>query len=210
MHRKLIVEAVGTFFLVLTIGQVVVAPDAGAMAPLAIGSVLMVMVYAGGPISGAHYNPAVTLAVYLRGKATGADLVGYWIAQLVGAALAAFSVQFLKGGVDVATTGLAVGPAFLAEFLFTFALVYVILNVATSPRTEGNSYFGLAIGFTVMVGAYAVGPVSGGVFNPAVAVGVTILGLSAVADIWIFLVANLLAGVAAAYVYRLVQEPEPA
>jgi aquaporin Z len=199
--RKLVVEAIGTFFLVLTVGMTVMEPGAGSMAPLAIGAVLMVMVYAGGHISGAHYNPAVTLAVYLRGKATGSDLVGYWIAQVIGACVAALVVKTLK--LTGATAGsIETVPALMAEFLFTFALAYVVLNVATTKGTEGNSYYGLAIGLTVTAGAYAVGPISGAAFNPAVAIGATILGLSAVSKIWIFLVANLIGGGAAGLVFN--------
>jgi aquaporin Z len=203
MTRKLIVEALGAFFLVLTIGQVVLEPGAGNLAPLAIASALMVMVYAGGHISGAHYNPAISLAVFLRGRATGTEMVGYWAAQIAGAALAAFAVRFLKGEMFVSPAVPEVGPALLAEFLFTFALAYVVLNVATARGTEGNSYFGLAIGFTVLVGAYSVGSISGGAFNPAVAVGITLMGLSAPADIWIFLVANFAGGAAAAVLFNV-------
>ncbi len=170
--RKLVVEFIGTFFLVFTVGMVVIEPGAGALAPLAIGSVLAVMVYAGGHISGGHYNPAVTLGVLLRGKATVVDAVGYWVIQAAAAIVAAAVVIVMKPAIpEAATSGLDVVPALLAEFLFTFALVYVVLNVATAKGTEGNSYFGFAIGFTVMVGAFAVGPISGGAFNPAVMLG---------------------------------------
>lgn len=202
MSRKLIVEAIGTFFLVLTIGQVVIEPGAGALAPLAIGSVLMVMVYAGGHISGAHYNPAVTLGVFLRGRATAAELGGYWIAQVVGGILAALVTGYLKPDALIAAADPAVGQALVAEFLFTFALVYVVLNVATARGTTGNSYFGLAIGFTVLVGAYSVGAISGGAFNPAVAIGITVLGLSAPGFLWVFLLANLLGGAVAALLFN--------
>src|SRR5690606_4994707 len=123
---------------------------AAALAPLAIGSALMVMVYAGGHISGAHYNPAVTLAVWMRGKATAQEVVPYWIAQVVGAVLASFVVMMLKGGGAPEALQPAVVPALLAEFLFTFALAYVVLNVATASGTEGNSNYGLAIGFIVL------------------------------------------------------------
>lgn len=202
MPRKLIVEAIGTFFLVLTIGLVVLEPGAGALAPLAIGSVLMVMIYAGGHISGGHYNPAVTLGVFLRGRATGAELGGYWAAQVVGGIIAALVTGYLKPDAAVTAADPATGQAFVAEFIFTFALVYVVLNVATARGTTGNSYFGLAIGFTVLVGAYSVGAISGGAFNPAVAVGITILGLSAPAFLWVFLVANLLGGAAAGLLFN--------
>lgn len=203
MTRKLVVEFIGTFFLVLTIGLVVIEPGgAGALAPLAIGGVLTVLVYAGGHISGAHYNPAVTVAVLMRGLATPAELIGYWAAQLIGAILAAVTVGVFKADAVIVAGTPATGPALLAEFLFTFALVYVILNVATARGTEGNSYFGLAIGFTVMAGAWAVGGISGAAFNPAVAVAVTVMGLSAPAFIWVFLVANFAGAAAAALVFN--------
>lgn len=203
MTRKAIVEAIGTFFLVLTVASVVIEPGAGALAPLAIGSALMVMVYAGGHISGGHYNPAVTLGVFLRGRATATDLGVYWLAQLVGAALAVFAFQALRGGAyDVVPLQLATVPAFLAEFLFTFALVYVVLNVATARGNEGNSHYGLAIGFTVLIGAYSVGSISGGAFNPAVAVGITMLGIAGLGSLWLYLVANLLGGAAAGLLFN--------
>jgi aquaporin Z len=206
MTRKLIVEFIGTFFLVLTVGQTVVgaadASPAAVLAPLAIGSALMVMVYAGGHISGGHYNPAVTLAVWLRGKCTSSEAPAYMIIQAAGAGVAAFTVLFLKGNPHVTPSSPSIGAALLAEFLFTFALCYVVLNVATAKGTEGNSNYGLAIGFTVMVGAFAVGGISGGAFNPAVAVGITLMGLSAPANIWIFLVADFLGGAAAGLLFN--------
>ena len=204
---KYVVEFIGTFFLVLTIGMTVINPGAGALAPLAIGSALMVMVYAGGHVSGAHYNPAVTLAVYMRGRCALADVPGYMLAQVVGAIVAALVVGVLKGpsAMSQVTPGtLQIGPALLAEFVFTFALAWTVLNVATAKATTGNSNYGLAIGFTVMTGAFSVGSVSGGVFNPAVAVGVTMMGLSAAANIWIFLVADFLGGALAAYAFTTI------
>ena len=199
--NKYAVEFIGTFFLVFTVGMVSIGPGAGALAPLAIGSALAVMIYAGGHISGGHYNPAVTLAVWLRGKASRGDALAYMTAQILAGAAAALVVLYLK---DNSATSAAIesGPALVAEFLFTFALAFVVLNVATAKSTEGNSYFGFAIGFTVLVGAYAVGPVSGGVFNPAVAVGITIMGLSELSNIWIYLVATLLGGAAAALAFK--------
>ena len=176
----------------------------GVIAPLAIGSVLMVMIYAGGHISGGHYNPAVTLAVWMRGRCETSDVPGYMIAQLLGGVVAAFLVLFMKNNPTVTASELDVVRSLIAEFLFTFALCYVVLNVATAKATEGNSYFGLAIGFTVLVGAFAVGDVSGGAFNPAVAVGVSVMGLSKMANIWIFLVANFAAGAVAALVFKTV------
>ncbi len=199
---KYAVELIGTFFLVLTIGLVVIEPGAGAFAPVAIGSVLMVMIYAGGHISGGHYNPAVTLAVWMRGRCSGADVPGYMISQIAGGIIAAFAVFLIKGDVPVEVGVISPIPSLLAEFLFTFALCFVVLNVATSKNTAGNSYFGLAIGFTVLVGAYAVGSVSGGAFNPAVAVGIIIMGLIDISSIWVFLIANFLGGIAAAIAFN--------
>jgi aquaporin Z len=200
----MLTEGIGTFFLVLVVGLTVIAPGAGMMAPLAIGAALMVMVYAGGHISGAHYNPAVTLAVWLRGKCPAKDVPAYMGAQAAGAVLAALAAGWLTRGSAVTAMQPAVLPALLAELLFTFALAFVVLNVATAKKTAGNSYFGLAIGFTLTAGAYAAGPISGGVFNPAVAVGLTLLGLSAAGDLWIFLAANLAGGALAALAFRAV------
>src|SRR5829696_2076222 len=200
---KYLTEFISTFFLVLTIGLTVIEPGAGPLAPLAIGSVLMVMIFAGGHVSGAHYNPAVTLAVFLRGRCSAGQVVGYWISQLLGAAAAAAVVVFIKGDPAVSAMQPDVMRALIAEFLFTFALCYVVLNVATAKGTSGNPTYGLAIGFTVLAGAYAVGGVSGGAFNPAVAVGITMMGLSTVANIWIYLVANLAGGAVAAMIFRV-------
>lgn len=200
--RKYIVEFIGTFFLVLTVGFVVLEPGAGILAPLAIGSVLMVMIYAGGHVSGAHYNPAVTLAVWLRGRCPGSDVPLYMIAQVLGGLIASFIVLYVKGNPPVEPMTLNIAPALLVEFLFTFALCFVVLNVATSKNTEGNSFYGLAIGFTVLAGAYAVGPVSGAAFNPAVAVGISVMGLSVVSNIWIYLAANFVGGAIAALVFN--------
>ncbi len=202
--NKYLVEFIGTFFLVLTIGLVVVEPGAGAMAPIAIGSVLMVMVYAGGHVSGAHYNPAVTLAVWMRGRCPMEDVFPYMIAQLLAGGAAAAVVLLMKSHAAVQAANPDILRALLAEFLFTFALCFVILNVATAQKTSGNSYFGLAIGFTVLAGAYAVGAVSGGAFNPAVALGITVLGLSSIGHIWIFLVGNFAGGAVAAMAFRVV------
>lgn len=198
---KYLYEFIGTFFLVLTVGMTVLNPDgADLLAPLAIGSILAVMVYAGGHVSGAHYSPAVSLAAYLRKKISSNDLWLYWIAQLAAGVVAALVTIYLKGNRADAPLEPDHLKALLAEFLFTFALCYVALNVATTKATAGNSYFGWAIGFTVLVGAYAVGAISSGAFNPAVALGLTILNLSHWSNIWIFVVGNLLGGAAAAYV----------
>jgi aquaporin Z len=202
--KKYIVEFIGTFFFVLTIGCTVIGSTLGALAPLAIGSVLMVMVYAGGHISGGHFNPAVTLGVWLRGKCDTKDVAPYMVSQFLGAVLAALVVKFFKAGIVVTPLQPVAVPVLLAEFLFTFALVYVVLNTATAKGTAGNSFYGLAIGFTVMVGAFSVGNMSGGAFNPAIALGVSVMGLSTWSNIWIYLVADFLGGAAAAGAFKAV------
>lgn len=210
---KLLTEFIGTFFLVLTIGLVVVGDL--PMAPLTIGSVLMVMVYMGGHISGAHYNPAVSLAIALRGKMSGSDMILYWATQMAAAVVAALMVRTITGagfaaapGAEASTTG-----ALLIEVLFTFALALVVLQVATSPKTEGNSFYGLAIGFTVMVGAWAGGAISGGAFNPAVGVGPILVeafsGNGSLVNLWLYVVGPLLGGCLAVVVYKLQSDPDP-
>ncbi len=206
LARKLVTEAIGTFFLVLTIGCTVILSStagSGIIPPLAIGSALMVMIFAGGHISGAHYNPAVSLAVMLRGRLPKGELVPYWVAQLVGAALAACAAMYLTGGVAKSAVPPAdVVKALLAEFLFTFALAYVVLNVATAKANSGNSFYGLAIGFTVLTGAFAVGSISGGAFNPAVAVAAGLMGLIHLPSIWIHIVADLAGGLVAGLMFN--------
>jgi aquaporin Z len=193
---------------VFTVGATVIAPGAGALAPLAIGSALMVMVFAGGHVSGGHFNPAVTLAAWLRGRFPKADVIPYWIAQLAAGALAAWVVGYFKAPGAAQPIAIGVKAALLAEFLFTFALCWVVLNTTTAKGTMGNSFYGLAIGMTVMVGAFAVGNVSGGAFNPAVATGITLMGLSTWGHYWVYLVSEALGAIAAVAAYKLVHGAE--
>jgi aquaporin Z len=200
MVRKLVVEAIGTFFLTLTVGLVILG---GTASPLPVGAVLIAMVYMGGHISGAHYNPAVTLGVFLRGKATAAELGGYFLAQFVAAGLASLAARQLAPGAEGLAFAVTPLPALLAEFLFTFALVFVVLNVATARGTEGNSYFGAAIGLTVLAAAYVIGSVSGAALNPAVALVLVLLDLLTVRSMWLLLIGELLGGVLAAVTFNL-------
>ncbi|MBS4169264.1 aquaporin [Parachlamydia sp. AcF125] len=199
---KYLYEFIGTFFLVLTVGMTILEPGAGPFAPLAIGAILAVMVYAGGHISGGHYNPAVSLAVFLRERLSPKDLGLYWAAQFLGGGIAAFFTAYFKEGSSATFLAIDATKAMMAEFLFTFALCYVVLNVAIARATQGNSHYGWAIGFTVVAGAYAVGSLSGAAFNPAVALGISLLNISAWTNFWVFLVANFLGGAAAAYVFK--------
>jgi aquaporin Z len=169
----------------------------------------MVMVYMGGHISGAHYNPAVSLAVLLRGKLTSAEFVPYVVTQVLGALVAAGAVLAITGKTFAPSPGEGVSAvqALLVEFLYTFALALVVLNVATSPLTSGNSFYGLAIGFTVVVAAFAGGSISGGAFNPAVGIGPTIvhtlMGGGSWEHVWLYIVGPLAGGAGAATVYRM-------
>jgi aquaporin Z len=200
--KKYTVEFIGTFFLMITI--IAAVANAGNLAALAIGSVLMVMVYAGGPISGGHFNPSVTLGAWLSGNFKSGDLIGYFVAQIGGGLLAAVVANYGLGLPVGSGMHLEATPALTAEFLGTFALVMVVLTTAVSSRAEGNSYFGLAIGFTVGAMAFAFGSISGGAFNPAVAFGGSLAGLFSWGDLWIYLLANIAASFVAAYTFKYV------
>src|SRR5215831_5050419 len=205
---KLLTEFVGTFIFLSVIA---LSGPAGALAPLAIGGALMVMVYMGGHISGGHYNPAVSFGVFLRRKIDARTLVSYWLTQLVAGALA-FVFGYLVSG---RTPGIQPGSgvftvsALAIEILFTVGLVLVVLNVAATAATEGNSFYGLAIGFTIVVAAFVGGPISGGAFNPAVGFGATLgsalFANGSWADLWLYLVGPL-AGAAIAAGVHLLQE----
>ena len=211
MAAKLLTEFIGTFFLVLTIGlAAVVGAD---LAPVAIGTVLTALVYMGGHVSGAHYNPAVTLAIWMRGKLSTAEVFPYMGVQVLAAVAAALCAYLVTGEVlEVAPAAeTSVASFFLLELLFTFALVLVILNVATSVETAGNSYFGVAIGLVVLGGAFATGPIAGGAFNPAVALGPILVDVVAgdgrtVSGLWVYLLSTFAGGALAALAFR-VQSP---
>ena len=206
---KYVYEFIGTFFLVLTVGMMVlINTGAGVMAPLAIGMMLAVMIYAGAHVSGAHYNPAVSLAIFLRGKLTADKMVGYWVAQTLAGVAAAYLAVYIKGGVTDKPLVLNPLHAVLIEALFTFGLCFIVLNVATTTETKGNSFYGFAIGFFVVAGAYAVGTLSGAVFNPAVALGITIMNLAAWSEIWIYLVGNFVGAIAAALLFKAAHPAE--
>ncbi len=208
--KKCLVEFIGTFFLVFTVASAVLfGGDNGVIAPLSIGFALMIMVYAGGHISGGHYNPAVSLAAAIRGALCWCKLVPYWIAQCLGAACAALLVAHYAVIPEFAGCPFSWVQVVIGEFLFTFALCYVVLQVATSPKTEGNSYYGLAIGATVLVGAFAVGGIFClGAFNPAVALGLGLIKSACWIGVGIISLTNLVAGACAALVYKLVEIEE--
>lgn len=207
---KYLTEFLGTLFLVLTIGLCVTGGV--AMAPLAIGTGLMVMVYMGGHVSGAHYNPAVSVALVMRGKLPGSELMPYIVAQLLGAVVASLLVYVITGQTFAPAPAptASVTAALLVEALFTFALALVVLNVACSEKTKGNSYYGLAIGFTIATAAFAGGSISGGAFNPAVGTGPTIvralLGGGTFSSLWLYLVGPFVGGALAAVVFKIQED----
>jgi len=198
--KKLIVEFIGTFFLVLTV--CLTGPmKLGALGAVAVGSVLMVMVYAGGHISGGHYNPAVTLGVWLRGKCDAKDVVPYWIAQFVAALVAVAVVCLVLGSNAFSLTtsgGIKWGPTIVQDLIGTFALVWVVLNTATAKGTAGNSFYGLAIGFTVLTCAM----VMSGAYNPAVALGLFLSGGVNLLAFIVMAISALVGGAAAACAFK--------
>ncbi len=201
--KKILIEFIGTFFLVFV---VMLSGN-----PLAIGCILMAMVYMGGHISGAHYNPAVTLGVLIRGKIKTNDALMYMVVQICGAIVAAV-MYYLIYGKTVApspTPGFNILKPLLIEAIFTFALAMVVLHSATSQKTTGNSFYGLAIGFTILAAATAGGPISGGAFNPAVGTGPilvdTIIGHhDSIKNLWIYLVGPFAGGAIAGLVFKFV------
>src|SRR5215469_17440248 len=204
--RAYCAEFIGTFFLVLTVCTAGVLGYAGPYAPIAIGATLMVMVYATGYVSGGHLNPAVTLAAWVRGKLPGCQVLPYILAQLLAGFVAAWVAKmFIGPGITVAPSTFSFYPALAAEFLYTFALCYVVLNVATAEGNDGNNFYGLAIGFTVMVGAFTVGKISGGAFNPAVAAGLTTIGGVSPLNSWIYYIGDVGRGLIAGMVFYLLK-----
>lgn len=202
--KKCLVEFIGAFFLVFTIGCASFPNSQNAFPPMAIGFILMVMVYAGGHISGGHYNPAVSLAAAIRGALPWKDFGPYIIAQFIGGVLAALLASYIVAIPPYASeSAYSTTPMIICEFLFTFALCYTVLHTATSNDTKGNSYYGLAIGSVVLVGILATSGTCYGAFNPAVALGLFTMKITKIELILITLLTNFVAGAAAAGVYKI-------
>jgi len=206
LQNKLIAEFIGTFFLALTICTAAVHGSAGEYAPFAIASTLMVMIYGLGHVSGAHFNPAVTVGIWLRGACEKDEVAPYIAVQVIaGAAAALASANLLITDPSVTALELDMTQTIGAEFLYTFALVFVILNVATSEATAGNGYYGAAIAFVVLAGALTVGGISGGSFNPAVTGALFVSGVIEAADLWMHLVPQFAAGMLAVQAFKATQ-----
>ena len=173
MRPKLLIEGLATFFLCMACALV-----QGPLAPFIIGALLLALIYMGGPVSQAHYNPAVTLAFCVRRRQAWSAGAAYVAVQLVAAFGAAFVAGLFQGHTEENSEHILNAlkepvlegwlPGTMAEFLGTFLLVFVILLVATSRRTVGNSYYGLAIAATI-AGLMGVFGAFSPDFNPAVA-----------------------------------------
>ena len=206
LQQKITTEFIGTFFLSLTICTAAVYGSAGEYAPFGIAATLMVMIYAGGHISGAHYNPAVTVSIYLRGACEKDEVLPYIASQVIAAVSAAIVVENLLRPDELSPVAFELGTdAVVAELLFTFALAYVILNVATTESTSGNGYYGAAIALVVLAGAITVGSISLASFNPAVTSALIVSGKLTLADSWMHFVPQFVGAVLATYVYKSTQ-----
>ena len=206
LQQKITTEFIGTFFLSLTICTAAVYGSAGEYAPFGIAATLMVMIYAGGHISGAHYNPAVTVSIYLRGACEKDEVLPYIASQVIAAVSAAIVVENLLRPDELSPVAFELGTdAVVAELLFTFALAYVILNVATTESTSGNGYYGAAIALVVLAGAITVGSISLASFNPAVTSALIVSGKITLADSWMHFVPQFIGAVLATYVYKSTQ-----
>lgn len=209
---KVATEFVGTFLFLFVIA--LVGPSGSPLTPIAIGGALMALVYMGGHRSGAHYNPAVSLALFLQRKITASEFGAYVVAQIV-AGILAFALGYEvvgKGVAIVPGTGHSALVALAIEAVFAFMLVLVVMNAAASRKTEGNSFYGLAIGITIVAAAIAGGPVSGGAFNPAVGIGATVAAAmhgGATGYVWIPVVGPLLGAVLASFFWAAQEKADP-
>lgn len=206
--KKYLAEGIGTFFLMLII--ILTANNGAAnLSPLAVGLALTGLTYAGWHISNAHFNPAITLAVLMRGRIDRTDALYYVIAQAAGAVLAALFGVFLLNCSGAASVPMHVSKnglcALVAEFLGAFALAYVILNVAFRNTPTDQVHHGAAAGCTLASLTWALGSISGGAFNPAVALGASICGMYDWADCWIYLIGTLLGAAAAASAIQAIE-----
>ena len=199
---KLIAEFVGTFFLVFIIGMMLLDPGGTPeLAPFAIAGVLIAMIYAGYHISGAHYNPAVTIVIMIRGRCSKSDAALFTITQCLAAAAAALLAASFQLPIAVPPATLHAGPTLIAELLFTFALVYVILHVATTQEHKGNSHYGISIGLVVLAGAITVGPISFAAFNPAVSIALVIMNVIDITELWMLLLPQFAGAIAASFAF---------
>ena len=204
--NKYIIEFLGTFFLVLIIGL--------SQNPVAIGLGLAVLVYMGAHISGAHYNPVVSLAMLINKQIELKEFSFYLVSQLLGSVVATYFIMLLGNDFSIVSNTDDISSFFVAEIMFTFLLVFVILNVALNKNLKGNQFYGLAIGLTVTAGAFTVGDISGAVFNPAVSFGPSLFSFIdpqvvgsniSSSDFFIYyVISGIIGSVIASYLYKKV------
>eukprot|EP01038_Epipyxis_sp_PR26KG_P011084 gene11084-14879_t len=212
MIAMLVQEFIGTFYLAWTVALTGNVSNTSAF--IAVGAILTSMVYAGGAISGGHYNPAVSMAVYFRSINTSPsrmrpiDCGLYMSVQVFAVFMAGLVAAFVNGGLkDIASPAISSNhtttQAFFAEFFFTFLLILSVLSTATFNKVKGNSFFGLAIGFAVIGGAISVGDISGGVLNPAIGFALPLITGNKPSDIWVYIISEFCASIFAAIVFRI-------
>ncbi|MGJ8641441.1 MAG: MIP/aquaporin family protein [Opitutaceae bacterium] len=211
MKNKLIAEFIGTYFLYLIIGMCITPTGAGTLTPLAVGIGLAALVYSCGHISKAHFNPATTVTYLTAGTHSKKEFLPFVAVIILGAVAAAFSIAFLnpEGLADVTPIEINLPRVLFAEFVFTFALMWVILNVAIAKGTKGNPFYGIAIGAIVTGGAYAVGPISFAAFNPAVTLALCINGFIPWSALAIYTVVQCAAAATAGYLFRSMKITNP-
>lgn len=202
---RLVTEIIGTAAYVIVI-QLSIGSTA-----ITLGLVTTALVFAGGPISGGNYNPAVSLAFFLRGKTTWASLLLYWVFQMIGAFGGALLGAMIGGRTTVPAKGADyyLLQAFLAELVFTALLAFTYLATMTNSNVANNSYYGLAIGLVILVGNYCTARISGAVFNPAVAVSLSIVhGIGKIAYMLWIVLAQAAGGFCGALLYYIVAPDE--
>lgn len=193
--RACIVELLGSMFLMLAVGISVLSVDLESVAPFVIGMTLVIMVYAGGPISGAHYNPMVSLSLAIRGALPWDKFLPYVSSQILGISLSLFPISYFVMHDSQSASDFRIDQVFAAECMFSFLLAMVINLVATNKNASGNSYFGLAIGMTVTISAFLIGGISGAAINPAVTMGLLVLKKISPEMLWVYLSAQVLGGI---------------
>ncbi|MFT6058955.1 MAG: aquaporin Z [Lentimonas sp.] len=207
MRNKLIAEFIGTYFLYLIIGMCVTPPGAGALTPLVVGVGLTALVYSCGHISKAHFNPATTVAYFCAGTHPRKAFLPFVAVILAGAVCAALTLLALnpEGLTQVTAIEINTLRVIVAEFAFTFALMWVILNVAIAKGTVGNGFYGLAIGAIVAAGAFAVGPISFAAFNPAVTIALCINGFIPWSALGLYIIVQVSAAATTGILFRSMQ-----
>ncbi len=199
--KRLCMEFLGTFFFILCIAM--------SFNPIAIASMLMVWVYIGAYVSGAHYNPLVSLAMAFRGHLSCRELLCYWLAQILGGIVAFLVAMHYHGHAMLVAPAshMSLLQAFVMEVLLSFVFALIILVIGTAEKYRGNQIFGFAIGYSIPALTGVGGSISGGVFNPAIAIGAAIVGfIAGVPFEWshlcMYIISSFVGAILAAMAYR--------